>query len=323
MGRRYPDLLESGELAERVRALTERLRSCDICPRNCGIDRISGETGFCGAGAELAISSSCVHLGEEPVLVAGRGVGNFFLSGCNLRCVFCQNWQISQRPIPPSDITSPEALAAQMMRFQEMGLPSVGFVSPTHFIPQIVQAIEIAACSGLTLPLIHNSNAYDSVDVIRLLDGIFDIYLPDFKYASNEAAEKYSSAPGYVENAIAVHREMFRQVGELTVDETGAACQGVLVRHLVLPANQSQSGEVLGILAREVSPSIAVSLMAQYYPTHRAREFPLIARGLWQEEYLLAETKLEELGLTEGWVQSWRHSPRNYLPDFDGDAPFD
>ncbi|MBN1433166.1 hypothetical protein JW921_00285, partial [Candidatus Fermentibacterales bacterium] len=230
--------------------------------------------------------------------------------------------QISQRPIPELDLTTPGRVADTMLRFQSMGLPSVGFVSPTHFLPQIVQAIEIAASKGLTLPLIHNSNAYDSVEAIRLLDGIFDIYLPDFKYASNEAAQRYSSAPGYVENAIAVHREMFGQVGELTVDASGAAVRGVLVRHLVLPANQAQSEQVLRILVEDVSPRIAVSLMAQYHPTHRAGEFPLIARSLWKGEYELAEAALEELGLRTGWVQSWRHSPRNYLPDFDDDAPF-
>ena len=300
----------------------ERLRECDLCPRRCGIDRLAGETGFCEAGARLAISSTCVHLGEEPALVAGRGVGNFFVSGCNLRCVFCQNWQISQRPIPRSDLTTPEEVADRMLQFQRMGLPAIGFVSPTHFVPQIARAIEIAASRGLRLPLIHNGNAYDSVEVIRLLDGIFDIYLPDFKYASNQAAERYSSAPGYVENAIAVHREMFRQVGELTVDADGAAIRGVLVRHLVLPADQARSEEVLELLAREVSPRIAISLMAQYHPAHRASEFPLIARRIWREEYELAEARMEELGLARGWIQSWRHSPDNYLPDFDEESPF-
>lgn len=301
--------------------MKEYLENCRLCPRKCGVNRMAGETGYCRAGEKLAVSSTCVHLGEEPVLTGTEGVGNIFLSGCNLNCVFCQNWQISQLSPKPEDFVSTQWLAEQMLKFQKMGLPSVGFVSPTHFVPQIVEAIELAQNKGFNLPLIYNSNAYDSLEVIKQLDGIFDIYLPDFKYGSNEEAEKYSSAPGYVETATDVIREMFRQVGELHIGKNSAADRGVLVRHLVLPNDLSSTRNVMKILSEKISPDISISLMAQYNPLYKAKEYPLLSRALRPVEYRKALYYLEEFDLNKGWIQRMS-SPWNYVPDFDKTDPF-
>jgi putative pyruvate formate lyase activating enzyme len=285
----------SGGIGARVEALRTMSSPCVLCPRRCGADRLRGEAGFCGATAQLEVSSVIVHGGEEPVLTGGRGVGNVFLSHCNMRCVFCQNSQISQAP--PTSPMSPRDLASELLRLSRSGCPTMGFVSPTHYAPQIVEAL-------------------------RLLDGVFDIYLPDFKYAGEAEAVEYSSAPGYPEAAMSALKEMYRQVGNLRTDESGTAVEGLIIRHLVLPNDLARTREVLARIAGEISSEVAVSLMAQYNPMHRAMEFPLLSRTLRAREYESAVEALDELGMGNGWTQDWKESPGSWVPDFRQDKPF-
>lgn len=306
-------------LMERFAALHAAMERCTLCPRACMARRTEGETGFCGCTSDLEVASWCIHRGEEPVLGGEVGVGNVFLAHCNLRCAFCQNHRISQtdRRFP----VTPAALAREMLSFQEAGCPSVGFVSPVQHLPGIVESIALAVKDGFDTPVIYNSNGYDSVETLRLLDGVFDIYLPDFKYAGEQEALELSEVSGYPGAARAALREMFRQAGPLEPDEDGIARRGVMVRHLVLPNDLARTAEVLAEVA-EVSVSIPVSLMAQYYPMHRAVDLPLLSRVLREAEYDRAVSALEEAGLTAGFVQDLREAPRAWLPDFDSGKPF-
>jgi putative pyruvate formate lyase activating enzyme len=317
---RIRELAASGILEERLEALKRIGSPCTLCPRRCGVDREGGETGCCGATAELEVASIVMHGGEEPVLTGGRAVGNVFLPHCNLSCVYCQNSQISQtRDRFPM---TPRELARELLGLQEAGCPTLGFVSPTIYVPQIVEALATAVADGLDRPLIYNSNGYDSVEVIRLLDGIFDIYLPDFKYAGEAEASEYSGAPGYPDAAIEAIREMYRQVGDLELDSGGVAVSGVIVRHLVLPNDIARTREALARIASEISDRVSVSLMAQYNPLHKAAGFPLLSRKLRRREYEAAVEALEDLGMAEGWTQDWKESPDSWVPDFDMREPF-
>ncbi|NLP06386.1 radical SAM protein [Candidatus Fermentibacteria bacterium] len=308
-------------LEDRARAARDLLRPCRLCPRRCGADRLAGGKGWCGAKKELEVASVVIHRGEEPVLGGSAGVGNVFLAHCNLACVFCQNHQISQTA--KRFRTEPAVLAQNLLDLQAAGCPTIGFVSPSHYVPQILETLVIAVRRGLDRPLIYNSNGYDSVETLELLDGIFDIYLPDFKYGGDEEARACSDAPGYVEAALAAIKEMFRQAGPLETGSAGTAVRGVLVRHLVLPNDMSRTGEALLLLTRGISPDISISLMSQYNPLHRAMEFPLLSRRLREREYEAALEALEEAGLREGFVQDPLSSPGEYLPDFDRANPFD
>ncbi len=312
--------LGAAGLLERASALRAIMESCGLCPWRCGAARSAGERGRCGAGLELEVASSCVHGGEEPVLGGDVGVGNFFLAHCSLGCVFCQNHGISQ-----TDRTFPTAtgsLASEMLRMQDLGCPTVGFVSPTHYAPHIVEALAAAVGSGFRTPVVYNTNGFERIEVLRLLEDVIDIYLPDFKYGGREEALDYSGAHDYPAVALAAVREMWRQAGELETDARGVAVRGLLVRHLVLPNDLARTAEVLRMLAGEVSPRVAVSLMAQYNPLYRAREFPLLSRTLHEREYLAAVEALEDLGLVEGYLQDWRESPGAWVPDFDRSDPF-
>jgi putative pyruvate formate lyase activating enzyme len=300
--------------------LFRSLSSCTLCAHACGVDRLSGETGACGAGNEMVVSSVCVHMGEEPVLMGRGGVGNVFLSGCNLSCVFCQNWQISQAG--EGRVMTPQHLADQLLRLQDRGCPTLGFVTPTHFVPWIVMAVADALDRGLERPLIYNTNAYDSLWMLEKLEGIFRIYLPDFKYWGEEESVEYSGAPGYPAVAREAIREMWRQVGRLEVNADGVATGGLLVRHLVLPNDLAGSREVLRFLAREISPEVSVSLLAQYNPVYRASEYPLLSRRLRAGEYEAAMAVLEDEGIGSGWVQDREESPDSMMPDFDRPDPF-
>jgi putative pyruvate formate lyase activating enzyme len=309
--------MEPGEAAE---LLLAGMEDCRLCVHRCGVDRLSGERGRCRAGAEMVVSSVCVHMGEEPVLTGRGGVGNVFMSGCNLSCVYCQNWQISQAD--QGRAMSVERLAGELLRLQDRGCPTLGFVTPTHYAPWIVDSIARAMERGLERPLIYNTNAYDSPWLLRHLEGIFSIYLPDFKYWGEEEARAYSSAPGYPEAARAAITEMWRQVGELKTDRRGVAVKGLLVRHLVLPNDLAGTAGVLRFLAREVSPQVSVSLLSQYNPVYRADEYPLLSRRLTAGEYQRAAAILEEEGIGSGWVQDREDSPDFLLPDFDRENPF-
>lgn len=295
--------------------LTAEFRECRLCPRNCGVDRRGGGRGWCGGGDLAEVASVTVHTGEEPFLTRGHGVGNVFFSRCNMACVYCQNHQISgdSRGRP---MTSGE-LAESLLHLQSQGCPTVGLVSPTHYLPAIRTALAIARKSGLTAPVIYNSNGYESLHALQTLEGLVDIYLPDLKYADDQCAVEYSRAPGYVKASRAAVIEMYRQVGNLN----GSGLRGLCVRHLVLPNRISGTGRTLEFLAG-ISKDITVSLMSQYNPLHRAGQYPLISRRLSPREYWKAVEQAEELGLHNTLIQEPETSPDSHLPDFERENPF-
>ena len=312
----YLRLHHSGELKRRAAALRGMLRSCRLCPHECNVDREAGETGFCNAPAHAVYSSACAHRGEEPVLSGFNGSGTIFLTYCNGRCVFCQNYDISQQAYG-SRISVGE-LADTCLALQSRGCHNVNFVTPAHFLPQIVEALDLAVERGFALPLVYNSNGYDSVEVLRLLDDVFDIYLPDMKYGDEAAGRRLSTLPNYPEVNRAAVAEMFRQVGPLETDRQGIARRGLIVRHLVLPHNLAHTEGVLRAIAA-IDRRIAVSLMGQYHPSWRANEVPELRRRLVRSEYRAAAETMERLGLVNGWTQHLNLLDDSHLPDFRGD----
>lgn len=315
----YLRLLESGELDERITRLQEMLAECVLCRRRCGVDRLRGQRGYCGAGETLEMSSSCVHTGEEPVLTGNTGVGNVFLGRCNMACVYCQNHTISQ-PGPgrrPHWEISEEEVAGLLLDFQAGGCPTAGFVSPTHFAPQVFRAVAMAARRGFRLPVIYNTGGYDSMELLRALEGLVDIYLPDMKYGDPAMSLACSDAPDYPAASREAVLEMLRQVGNLRTDADGVAYRGLLVRLLVLPGGISGTVDTLEFLARNAGNDVFISLMSQYYPAHMAREFPPLDRRLLPREYGEAVSAMERLGFHNGWVQDPVTSPDSYLPGVD------
>jgi len=270
------------------------------------------------------VDTVCQHLGEEPPISGTRGSGTVFFGNCNLRCVYCQNHQISQnwRRMRGKEIDC-RALAEKLLYLQnQLGCHNINFVSPSHFVPQILKTILLAVPMGLKIPLVYNTSGYDSLDTIKLLDGIFDIYLPDLRYDSDKIAKRISNAPDYVEHARAAIKEMYHQVGNLVIDENGVAMRGSIVRHLILPEKLAGSEESLTWLAKEVSPEVSISLMAQYYPAHHAARFPALSRRITEAEYDEVVGLLEKLGLENGWIQEMS-APDNYRPDFEREShPF-
>jgi len=315
--------LSREEFAERVRALKARLSVCDLCPHRCGIDRLRDEMGRCRVGAQAHIAAACDHHGEEPVLSGTRGSGTIFVAGCNLRCVYCQNDRISQGKPAEYPAATAEELAATYLRLQALGVHNLNWVSPTQVVPQLVEALALAIPRGLRLPIVYNSNGYDSISVLRLLDGVVDIYLPDLKYADDVIAQRLSGAPGYPDVAIAAIADMYRQVGNVQLDDDGIARRGVIVRHLVLPHRLAGTREILRRLAEEVSPDITVSLMAQYYPTFLAGSVPELNRTITADEYEDALEAFADAGLENGWAQEPHAAPENYRPDFAETHPFE
>lgn len=280
----YRKLLETGELARRAGAAWRHLESCDLCARYCRVNRLATTDGaVCRTGARARVASYGAHHGEEDVLRGTRGSGTIFFGGCNLRCVYCQNWDISQRPAGRE--VEPEELAAMMLALQGEGCHNINFVTPSHVVAQIIAAVAIAARRGLALPLVFNTGGYDSPEALALLDGVIDIYMPDLKYGDAALARRYAKVRDYVEANRAAVREMHRQVGDLVVDEHGIAQRGLLVRHLVLPHGLAGTEAVLGFLAREISRDTYVNLMAQYRPCYRADEYPELDRPLTAAEY--------------------------------------
>ena len=313
----YIVLYESGELKRRADALEARLASCDICPRECNVNRLEGKRGFCRSAYLPVVATVCSHLGEEPAISGTRGSGTVFFGNCNLRCVYCQNHQISQprkkRSFAELDF---RALAERIIYLQdELGCHNINFVSPSHLVPQLVRTVLEAVPLGLRLPLVYNTSSYDSLSSLRELDGIIDIYLADLRYASDKWARKYSRAAGYTGHARNAIREMYRQVGELVVDEAGLARRGLIARHLVLPNGLADSEASLTWLVEEVSPTVTVSIMSQYHPAHRASRIPALSRALTTAEYSEVVGLVERLGLENGWVQEMESSD-SYLPDF-------
>ncbi len=287
----YLRTYESGELARRVERALELLQSCAACPRGCGVNRMADKFAVCKTGRYAIVSSYFPHHGEEDCLRGRRGSGTIFFCGCNLRCVFCQNfdisWQVRGTPTPP------DRLARMMLELQSLGCHNINFVTPEHVVPQILEALPAAIEGGLRLPLVYNTSAYDSMESLALLDGVVDIYMPDFKYWDPECGRKYSRAPDYPEVARRTIKEMYRQVGDLTLDENGVARRGLLIRHLVMPGNVAGTREVMRWIAEELSPTTYVNLMPQYYPAGKVSrlEFREINRRLTPAEY---ESALEE-----------------------------
>ena len=312
----YIKLYGSGELARRAGSLRERLYDCDICPRSCHVNRIENERGFCRSGQFASVSSYCDHHGEEPALSGTRGSGTIFFNHCNLRCKYCQNHQISQGADNQSQALTGSELAKIMLNLQDgLRCHNINLVSPSHYVPQIVEALCHAIPAGLHIPLIYNTNGYDAPDTLKMLDGAIDIYLPDIKYSSDVQAARFSDCSNYVETSRKAIKEMYRQAGNLVTDGSGIAQSGVIVRHLILPNDAAGSVDSLRWLANDISGDVTVSIMAQYYPCHLASQKPAIARKISREEYSRVAETVNELGLENGWFQEM-DSSEFYLPDF-------
>jgi putative pyruvate formate lyase activating enzyme len=280
----YLKLVRSGELKRRVAEAYARLEACDICARECGVNRrLSAEGAACHTGERALVSSYGPHFGEEDPLVGRGGSGTIFFSWCNLRCQYCQNYEISQMGMGHE--VEPEELAKMMLSLQSQGCHNINFVSPSHVVPQILVGLLIAAEAGLRLPLVYNTGGYDSLKTLALLDGVVDIYMPDMKYADADVARRYSKIGHYPASNRAAVKEMHRQVGDLTMDERGVAQRGLLVRHLVLPENLAGTAEIVRFLRDEISPNTYINVMAQYRPCYRAQEYPPLDRSLTSQEY--------------------------------------
>lgn len=302
-------------------SFSKQLTRCECCPRRCGTDRLAGKTGFCKVGGDILLAHAGLHYGEEPPISGTRGSGTIFFAGCNLRCAFCQNGQISQEfevSIPWKK--TPDQLADEMLRLQSEGAHNINFVSPSHMIFQMADAIQAARAKGLTLPSAYNSNGYDSVEALRQIRGRVDIYLPDIKYMDNAPGQKFSAVADYADVIPGVLREMLDQVGLLELDDDGIARRGLLVRHLVLPGQIENSKACLKFLA-ELNPGITVSIMSQYSPQYKACGVPELNRTLTVEEYDEITDYALELGLENAFIQTLE-SQKTYLPDFDKTAPF-
>ena len=328
MDAKYLTLLAENKLRKRVEALEALLRSCTVCPKDCGNDRINDEIAACYSGRLPIVSSYTAHFGEEPCLSGTKGAGNIFFGNCNLRCVYCQNYQISQthKEQKKNEITH-ERLAEMMLELQDRGCHNIGFVSPTHFAPQMARGILLAAEKGLRLPIVYNTNAYDSVEVLKLLDGIVDIYLPDLKYADSDAGFQYSKVRDYKEHARAAIKEMHRQMGDsLVFGDDGLLKRGLMIRLLVLPNDLADIESNLRWIRDELSPKTAVSLMAQYYATNKAvtdDRYILLSRRISEGEWFEAVSLLNDLGIEEGFMQEYESASHYYRPDFtDAEKPF-
>jgi len=316
----YIKLYESGELKRRIEILDEMLTSCNICPLDCKVNRKQGKIARCYSRYLPIVSSYCQHFGEEPPLVGTNGAGNIFFGNCNLRCVYCQNYQISQNyKNEIKNEVSFERLAEIMLELQKKGCHNIGLVSPTHFVPQILKSLYIAIEKGLILPLIYNTNAYDSVEVLCLLDGIVDIYLPDLKYSYDSDGYNYSKVKEYPKFARLAVKEMHRIVGSMLVmDDHGSLKRGLLIRHLVLPNDIAGSEETLKWISEELGKDVALSIMSQYYPTDKVgttHELPLLNRHIRESEYEKVLALLDKYGLENGWMQNFE-SKDYYKPDF-------
>ena len=288
-------------LRERRDAVMEILRECTLCPRKCGVNRIEGKVGYCGAGGLAKVAAFSVHHGEEPPISGTRGSGTVFFSHCNMACLFCQNYPISQMGV--GDTLTADEFGESLIRLERKGVHNVNFVTPTPHVPQLIDGLLAAREKGFALPVVYNTNGYDSLETLSLLDGIVDIYLPDMKYRSEKLSDEASDTPDYpAQNAVAVD-EMFRQVGPLSIGRDGIAMKGVLVRHLVLPGKTEETERVLSFLRMKYGKRVPISLMGQYFPAHRAMDAPGLDRKLGAEEYERTVEAARKLGLTEVAIQ--------------------
>ncbi len=292
----YVTLMKNGILKERVDAARAALEDCKLCPWACGADRTAGEKGVCQTGRDAMVSSHGPHFGEERPLVGSGGSGTIFFASCNMRCLFCQNYDISQ--LRQGREVSADELARMMLDLQDAGCHNINFVAPSHVVAQILEATLIAASGGLSLPLAYNTGGYDSMEALRLLDGIIDIYMPDLKYMDADAAERWSGVKDYPRFAKAAIKEMHRQVGDLVVNERGLAVRGLLVRHLVLPQGLAGSPEAMRFLAEEISTQTYLNIMDQYRPCYKAFENPPFERRVTEEEFEAAVLAARKAGLT-------------------------
>ncbi|MEZ5360543.1 MAG: radical SAM protein [Candidatus Zixiibacteriota bacterium] len=284
--------------------LLERLIACDLCPRECVVDRTDGKKGHCKATDSVRVASANLHFGEEPPISGERGSGTIFFSGCSLNCLYCQNYPISQQMVG-SDLTI-EELAQKMLKLQKRGAHNINLVTPDHYFGHIVKALGMARRDGLTIPLVCNSSGYQKLEILQLLDGVIDVYLADMRYSNDEIARNCSGAKQYKEVNRTAIKEMFRQVGNLIVDDDGIAVKGVIVRHLVLPDNRSGSEDIFRFLAEEISPDIHVSLMSQYFPAYKAVDTPGLDRKITKDEFDKAVKMFYNAGLANGFVQEMR-----------------
>ncbi|MDP8230485.1 MAG: radical SAM protein [Candidatus Gorgyraea atricola] len=296
-------------MQEKIKHAYKLMESCRLCPRNCGVNRLKGEIGFCKAGLLPMVSSFHAHFGEEPPISGRNGSGTIFFTHCSLRCVFCQNHPISQ--LGEGKEVSVKDLASMMLKLQKQGCHNINFVTPTHYMPQILEAVFIAKENGLKVLLVYNCGGYESIEALKILDGIIDIYMPDMKYSDNKAAKKYSFAPDYFEVSKKVVKEMHRQVGDLKIVK-GIAQKGLLIRHLVLPDGLAGSEAII----KELSPKTYINLMAQYYPCHNAFNFPEISRRITRREYLNVIKFAKKKGLFRGFRQVLQTIDRAQIPEW-------
>jgi putative pyruvate formate lyase activating enzyme len=313
---------ESSDIAEIIAPLQD-LKDCTLCPRNCHVNRFSEKTGYCHSGSSYQIGSVCLHHGEEPAVSGNKGICNVFFTHCNLQCVYCQNAQISRNN---SDIVeqtmSLEEVLTEIISLLDQAIPALGFVSPTHFTPQVKVIIRALRKLEKNPVIVYNSNGYDKPETLRSLENMVDVFLPDFKYISSQDALSYSDAPDYPETAIKALKEMYYQKGSTVItNENGYAESGLIIRHLVIPGKTDESIRLLETIAEELSPSVWISLMSQYYPAAGAMHLPSLNRQITKKEYTKVVHAMEKIGFRNGWVQEFE-SPQNYRPDFRNKYPF-
>jgi putative pyruvate formate lyase activating enzyme len=299
------------------------LENCTLCPRECGVNRFEGGTGFCGADSSMNIASICIHKGEEPVISGNNGICNIFFAGCNLHCIYCQNHEISRSAaVIRNHGMEMKDVLDQIINILSKGVPAVGFVSPSHVVPQVKAIIKGLNSLDYHPITVYNTNGYDKPETISSLSGMIDVYLPDYKYVTREIALDYSDSSDYPMVALKAIKEMYYQKGSvLSTDESGMAENGLLIRHLVLPGHAEESKKVLHSIAQELSTGVHLSLMSQYYPTDQVIHHPVLNRSLYKTEYESVVEEMEDLGFRNGWVQDM-DSHLNYRPDFSHENPF-
>ncbi|MCX6285802.1 MAG: 4Fe-4S cluster-binding domain-containing protein [Bacteroidetes bacterium] len=311
-------------ISEELLKPLEELKDCAICPRECHINRWVSSKGKCRSDASFNIASICIHKGEEPVISGPKGICNIFFTNCNLQCIYCQNHQISDTGISRTSFRMDlNDIVQEVTAILNQGINMVGFVSPSHFIPQMKIIIQAIKATGYSPRWVYNTNAYDKAITLRSLEGLIDVYLPDFKYMDRMLARSLSKAEDYPRVAADAIKEMYRQKGSaLHLTDENTANSGIVIRHLVLPRQVQNSLHVLRYIAEEISPKLHISLMSQYYPTARVMDHPFLYRELYNEEYLRVVDEMEKLGLENGWVQGIE-SKGHYRPDFDLEHPFE
>lgn len=293
----------------------KELEECTICPHKCKVNRIEGQKGRCRCDSDIRIALASVHSYEEPCISGTNGSGTVFFSNCNLSCVYCQNYEISQEG--KGKVISIEHLAEIFIKQQNKGVNNINLVTPTMYVPQIIEAIKIAKKDGLHIPIVYNSNGYESVETIKMLDGFIDVYLPDLKYYSNELAKKYSKIENYFPIATSAIKEMIKQVGNPVFDENGIIKRGVIIRHLILPNHIQNTKNILKYIKENLGDEAYVSIMAQYFPTYKAKEDDLINRKISKKEYKEVEKYLYMLDLENGYMQDLGEHEEEYVPNFD------